>query len=192
VGLIEEAVKVLGVLWIARTIRHDSELDGLIIGAAAGMGFASLESTGYAFTAFLESRGSLSAIVGVTLLRGLLSPLGHGTWTAILAGVLFRQSGARRFHVDRAVIGAYATVVILHGLWDGLPSFLSAFMTSGLDIFLAQAAVGATGLVILWTRWREAVRMHHERLAAESVPASPLAIGGGEDGRRADGRDDAA
>src|SRR5258706_12178882 len=91
VGLIEEFAKILGLLLIVRRRRHDSELDGMILGAAAGMGFAALESTGYAFTAFLLSGGSLSATVGMTLLRGLLAPLGHGTWTAILAGVLFRE-----------------------------------------------------------------------------------------------------
>ena len=79
----------------------------LILGAAAGMGFASLESNGYAFVAFLQSHGSLSITVFVTLLRGLLSPLGHGTWTAILTGVLFRESAPNRFHITRRVIGAY-------------------------------------------------------------------------------------
>ncbi len=171
VGLIEEFVKVLGVLYIARSIRHDSELDGMVIGAAAGMGFASLESTGYAFTAFLSSQGSISTIVGVTLLRGLLAPLGHGTWTAILAGVLFRQSKPRRFRVDRAVIVAYLTVVVLHGLWDGLPSVLGNYVSSGLDILLAQVAVGFVGLLILYRRWREAVRLQRETLAAEAAAA---------------------
>ena len=54
VGLIEEFAKILGVLAIARHRRHDSEMDGLILGGAAGMGFAALESNGYAFTAFLD------------------------------------------------------------------------------------------------------------------------------------------
>ncbi len=159
VGLIEESVKVLGVLWIARHLRHDSELDGIILGAAAGMGFAALESTGYAFTAFLESRGSLSAIVAVTLMRGLTSPLGHGTWTAILVGVLFRESGPTHFRINLAVLGAYLTVVVLHALWDGLPAVLSPFVSSGIDIFIAQMLVGVAGLFILWRRWQEATQL---------------------------------
>jgi protease PrsW len=166
VGLIEEFVKVLGVLWIARRLRHNSELDGLILGAAAGMGFAALESTGYAFTSFLQSGGSISASVGVTLLRGLLSPLGHGTWTAILVGVLFRESAAGWFRLNRRVLGAYLTVVILHGLWDGIPSFLSQFVSSGIDILLAQTLVGAIGLFILWRRWREARRLQLAEFSA--------------------------
>jgi RsiW-degrading membrane proteinase PrsW (M82 family) len=184
VGLIEEFVKILGVLWIARGLRHDSELDGLILGAAAGMGFAALESTGYAFTAFLGSGGSLSVTVAVTLLRGLLSPLGHGTWTAILVGVLFRESAAGRFHVNRKVIGAYLGVVVLHGLWDSLPDLVSAFVSSGPDIFVAEAAVGAVGLFVLWRRWRESV----PRQIAESlpVPASDEQdeVGAGEEAQR--------
>ncbi len=173
VGLIEEFVKVLGVLWIARRLRHDSELDGLILGAAAGMGFAALESTGYAFTAFMASQGSLSVIVAVTLLRGLFSPLGHGTWTAILVGVLFRESTPGRFRVNRRVIGAYLTVAILHGLWDGLPGFVSAFVSSGLDVLVAQVLVGVAGLFILWRRWQEARRRQLAEVLAELSADQP-------------------
>jgi hypothetical protein len=93
IGLIEEFAKILGVWAIARHRRHDAEMDGLILGAAVGMGFASLESNGYAFVAFLQSGGSLSATVWVTLLRGLLSPVGHGTCSN---GV--RRRSSRRVH----------------------------------------------------------------------------------------------
>jgi RsiW-degrading membrane proteinase PrsW (M82 family) len=157
VGLIEEFAKILGVLVVARRREHDAEIDGLVLGAAAGMGFAALESTGYAFTAFLSSRGSLSALVVVTLLRGVLSPVGHGTWTAILASVLFRESG-RRFRIDADVLRTYVLVAVLHGLWDGLPIVISAFLSSGLDVFIGQALVGLTGLLVLRHQWREAVR----------------------------------
>ncbi len=158
VALIEEFVKIWGVLLIARRLQHDSELDGIILGAAAGMGFAAFESMGYSFTAFLRSGGSLSATVGVTMLRGLLSPIGHGTWTALFAAVLFRDSKSRRFRLTFAVAGAYLTAVVLHWLWDGIPGLLSAFVRSGLDIFIAQIAFGAAGIFILWRRWTEAQR----------------------------------
>jgi RsiW-degrading membrane proteinase PrsW (M82 family) len=158
VGLIEEAAKIIGVFVVARHHRHDSEIDGAILGAAAGMGFAALESSGYVFTAFVESGGSLSALVLVTLLRGLLSPVGHGTWTAILASVLFREGRPTTFRLDRAVLGAYLTVSVLHGLWDGLPPIVALVAGAGWDVFVAQAVIGLAGLVILWSRWREAVR----------------------------------
>jgi RsiW-degrading membrane proteinase PrsW (M82 family) len=174
VGLIEEFAKILGVLVVARHHRHDSEIDGVILGGAAGMGFAALESSGYVFTAFVESRGSLSQLVLVTLLRGLLSPVGHGTWTAILASVLFREGSQTRFRINRAVIGAYLTVVVLHGLWDGLPQLIAALTGSGLDVLIGQGLVGVTGLVILWYRWREAVhREVDSRTLAEQMVEQP-------------------
>jgi RsiW-degrading membrane proteinase PrsW (M82 family) len=162
VGLIEEFVKILGVVVIARRWRHDEEMDGLILGAAAGMGFAALESSGYAFTAFLASGGSLSATVTVTLLRGILSPVGHGTWTAILASVLFRESGTSRFNFNLKVLGAYLSVVVLHGLWDVVPALIAASLYPGLDVFIGQSVIGGAGLFILWRRWREARRLQLE------------------------------
>jgi RsiW-degrading membrane proteinase PrsW (M82 family) len=176
VGLIEEFAKILGILVIARRRRHDAMLDGLILGAAAGMGFAALESTGYAFTAFLASGGSLSVTVGVTLLRGILSPLGHGTWTAILAAILFRESKAGRFRINRKVIGAYLTVVILHGLWDGLPILIGAFVSSGPDVFIGQSLIALIGLFILWRRWREARRLQEAQILAAIEEITPVGM----------------
>jgi len=98
-------------------------------------------------------------MVGVTLLRGILSPIGHGTWTAILASVLFRESAARHFRISGKVVGAYLTVVILHGLWDGLPGVVSATLSPGLDVFIGQAIVGGISIFILWRRWSEAQRL---------------------------------
>lgn len=158
VGLIEEFAKILGVLLIARHKRHDSEMDGLILGAAVGMGFAALESTGYAFTTFL-SYGSISSTVVVTLLRGLLSPLGHGTWTAILASVLFRESRNGHFHINLQVIGAYLLVSMLHGMWNGLSLVLSPEVGLGLGVIAAWVVIGTIGLIVLWMRWRDAIRL---------------------------------
>src|SRR5438132_4011394 len=158
VGLIEEFAKILGVLVVARHHRHDSEIDGIILGGAAGMGFAALESSGYTFTAFVDSGGSLTAVVVVTLLRGLLSPVGHGTWTAILASVLFREATPDRFRINGKVIGAYLTVAVLHGLWDGLPPVVATLTGSGTDVLISQGAIGLAGLIILWFRWQDAVR----------------------------------
>ncbi len=172
VGLIEELAKILGVMGIARRRRRDLELDGLILGAAAGMGFASLESNGYAFTAFLESHGSVSVMVGLTLLRALLSPVGHGTWTAILAAVLFRESEPHRFRLNRRVWGAYLTVSVLHGLWDGLPGVLAGLSYPGLHILIGQAVVGAIGFLILARRWREAIQVQKTRLSSPAFPGN--------------------
>lgn len=178
VALIEEFVKVIGVVLIARHYQHDAEMDGLILGAAAGMGFAALESTGYAFTAFLASGGSLTATVMVTLLRGVLSPVGHGTWTAILASVLFRESGKKHFHINLKLLGAYLTVVALHGLWDVVPAIIAVAIHPGLDVLIGQSIIGALGMFILWRRWHEARRMQieHGLPSAEYTPVEESAL----------------
>lgn len=169
VGLIEEFAKILGVIVVARHHRHDSEIDGIILGGAAGMGFAALESSGYVFTAYVASNGSLSSLVEVTLVRGLLSPVGHGAWTAILASVMFREGTRSRFRINWPVIAAFVTVVVLHGLWDGLPPVVDALTGSAMAVLITQAAIGLTGLALLWYRYREAVRRQTRALESERV-----------------------
>lgn len=176
VGLIEEAAKILGVLVIARHRRHDLEIDGFVLGAAAGMGFAALESAGYAFTAFLDSQGSLSMTVATVLVRGLLAPLGHGTWTAILAAVLFREGTVRHFRITMKVAGTYLLVSGLHGLWDGLPAVFALFLPTGPDAIVSQLLVGGTSLYLLRVRWLDAVqRQRATTEAAEIAPAGQVA-----------------
>ncbi len=182
IGLIEEFAKILGVILIARRFRHDLEMDGLILGAAAGMGFAALESMGYAFTAFLSSGGNVSQTVVVTLIRGILSPVGHGTWTAIFASVLFREAKQGHFRINYKVIGAFAIVALLHASWDALPTVITDIFGSGLDVFLGQALVGLLGLFILWLRYRDAKRLQRaSELASFALTpiSSPTQVNGG-------------
>src|SRR3954454_2652813 len=53
VGLIEEGVKLLALMFIARGLTTRTVRDGIVLGAAVGFGFAALESSGYAFTSLL-------------------------------------------------------------------------------------------------------------------------------------------
>ncbi len=166
VGVIEEFAKILGVLIIARHHRHTSEIDGIILGVAAGMGFAALESTGYAFTAFLASNGSLSATVGVTLLRALLAPLGHGLWTAILAAVLFRESAPFHYRFNWKVVAAFLGASILHGLWDILTAAAANVTGAALAQLVGPAVIGTVGLVVVVGLWRQALRRQRQQEAA--------------------------
>lgn len=156
VGAIEEFVKIIGVLILIRRRCNSLRIDGIILGAAAGMGFAALESSGYTFTAFLQSGGSTSLVVYTTLLRGILSPLGHGTWTAILGGTLVGQCSRGNAKINIKVIGAYITVIILHGLWDGLPAIMSTYTPSHIAYFIGDIIVGLISVLILYIMWRKA------------------------------------
>ena len=96
VGLIEEAVKLGALMVLTRHPRARTLRDGMILGAAVGFGFAAFESAGYAFTALFSVDGlSLVQLVQTEVLRGLLAPVGHGLWTAILASHFSSSSTSR-------------------------------------------------------------------------------------------------
>jgi RsiW-degrading membrane proteinase PrsW (M82 family) len=123
VGLIEEAAKLAVLILFTRHLTTRSVRDGMILGAAVGFGFAAFESAGYAFTALFTVNGlSLMQVVQTEVLRGLLTPVGHGLWTAILGGVLFSTWRRGRFALSGRLILAYLGVSVLHGLWDSMHS----------------------------------------------------------------------
>jgi len=121
VGLIEEGVKLAALAFITRHLAVKSVRDGMILGAAVGFGFAGFESAGYAFTALFTVHGlSLMQVVQTEILRGLLAPVGHGLWTAILGGVLFSRSTRDHFAITGRLVLAYLGVSVLHALWDSM------------------------------------------------------------------------
>lgn len=121
VGLIEEAVKLAALAMLTRRLRVRSMRDGMILGAAVGFGFSALESAGDALTALFTPQGlSLSDLVTTELLRGVLAPVGHGLWTAILGGILFAASRRGRFVITGGLVAAYVGVSVLHALWDSM------------------------------------------------------------------------
>ena len=143
IGLIEEAVK-LATLWLlARRLPRYTVRDGMVLGAAVGFGFAALESAGYAFTALFGSSGlSLLNVVETEALRGILTPFGHGLWTAILGGALFATAARSRSGRPRlrgSLIGWYLLMALLHACWDA-----SASIAFWLTLLL-------TGTPVQWT-----------------------------------------
>ena len=113
VGLVEELAKLLALMFVARRLTRYTIRDGVVLGAAVGFGFAALESSGYALTALVVRAGpfvelSLGNLVLTELLRGLLAPVGHGLWTAILGGVLFSSSLLGKLRVTGQVVAAYS------------------------------------------------------------------------------------
>jgi protease PrsW len=119
VGLIEEGVKLAAVWWIARGLHTYHTRDGIALGATVGFGFAAFESAGYAFNALFTMKGlSLASVVETELLRGILTPVGHGLWTGILGGVLFHAARNGRLRLSLGLVVWYLVVSLLHAFWD--------------------------------------------------------------------------
>lgn len=121
VGLIEEAVKLVGLVAVAWGLPSYRVRDGLILGATVGLGFASFESAGYTLNAGFSTGDGFSArdLVSEELLRAAIAPVGHGVWTGLVGAALFRASrGRARPRVDVWVIATYLVASGLHALWD--------------------------------------------------------------------------
>lgn len=121
-GLIEESAKVLVVvLIVGRFIRYKWILNGLLFGAAIGMGFAAFESAGYAFKPILAG-GNFDNIVDSIVLRGLLSPFMHIVWTANAAAALWLVKGGQKFSWnmlgDMRFLRILFSSMILHMIWN--------------------------------------------------------------------------
>jgi RsiW-degrading membrane proteinase PrsW (M82 family) len=122
VAVIEEAAKLIVplILLLTVVVRHERRLptDGLVIGVAAGMGFAALETMGYAFTALLASRGDIGAVQETLFVRGLTAPAGHTAWTGLTAGAMWALIASPSGKRVLAFIATYIGAVVLHTCWD--------------------------------------------------------------------------
>jgi RsiW-degrading membrane proteinase PrsW (M82 family) len=121
VGLVEEGSKGLIIVLAARQMRSREPLEGMILGAIVGAGFAAFETAGYAFTSYVTNvnHARFLSLVETELDRALLAPVGHMLWSAILGGVLFAAvSGHRRFRLTTGVWATFAGVAALHAFWD--------------------------------------------------------------------------
>ncbi|MEK8131853.1 cyclic nucleotide-binding domain-containing protein [Paenibacillus filicis] len=144
VALIEEASKLLICYFFLRGRKQRFKMDAVVFGASAGMGFAAIESVIYGWN-FLGD-GATGSMLAVLWMRGLLSPFGHGTWTAIAAvGIwlgLRRSPGGGRAAALMKMAGLLAAAVLLHTLWD-------YHFASGLLRIAVMAAAGAAGIMLL-------------------------------------------
>lgn len=188
VGLIEEFAKLVALMFVARRLTRYVTRDGIVLGAAVGFGFGALESSGYALNALFVAQGqhislSLGSLVFTELVRGVLAPVGHGLWTAILGGALFSASRDGHIRVTRRVVGVYLLAALFHTLWDAmrgiafiltlvfeatraqriaimegivLPPTITQFKAFLLFEFGGLAVIGLIGLIVLWVMWRRA------------------------------------
>ncbi|HWT92832.1 MAG TPA: PrsW family glutamic-type intramembrane protease [Solirubrobacteraceae bacterium] len=136
----EETVKLLLVLGAAACVPRLRPLDGLILGATVGFGFAAFESAGYALNAAIRDGDfDFRALVENELLRAVEAPFLHGAWTGAVGGAL--ALGRRRL-----VAVTLVAVVVLHALWDASSAAALALVVL-LDGDAGQAAALDAGVL---------------------------------------------
>lgn len=130
VGLVEEVAKAAIVaFFLFKSKKSNYILNGLLVGAAIGAGFAAFETAGYILRYGLN--GGLSTMLGVIKLRGFLAPGGHVAWAAIEGAALMYVKGFEKLdrkHLnDKRFLLICLIPVVLHGIWDmpiNLPYYL--------------------------------------------------------------------
>ena len=139
VGLIEEVAKAAIVAaFLFKSKKSNYILNGLLIGAAVGAGFAAFETAGYILRYGLSS--GLETMLGVIKLRGFLAPGGHVAWAAIEGAGLMYVKGFEKLdkkHLnDKRFLLICLIPIVLHGVWD-MPINTPYYL---LQIFLTVAA----------------------------------------------------
>lgn len=121
VGLIEEVAKAAIVaIFLFKSKKCNYILNGLLVGAAVGAGFAAFETAGYILRYGLN--GGLNTMLQVIKLRGFLAPGGHVAWAAIEgAGLMYVKGFAKldKTHLnDKRFLLICLIPIVLHGVWD--------------------------------------------------------------------------
>ena len=121
VGLIEEVAKAAIVaIFLFKSKKSDYILNGLLVGAAVGAGFAAFETAGYILRFGLNN--GLESMLQVIKLRGFLAPGGHVAWAAIEGAALMYVKGFDKLdkkHLnDKRFLLICLIPIILHGVWD--------------------------------------------------------------------------
>lgn len=118
VGISEETAKLIVIYFFSRKLKNSWILNGLLIGAIVGTGFAVFETAGYAMT----MASDLETLRTIIFQRGILSVGGHVIWSAIAgAALMLVQNGGdmKRENIFTApFFRLFAFPVGLHFLWD--------------------------------------------------------------------------
>lgn len=153
VALTEEGLRYLVLrVWIRRSGSIDQIFDGLALGVAMGIGFATLENTVYFLNLFQQ--GNFDALVFVFFLRFLISTLAHisfgGLMGVLIARGMFDLYSSRRFFAQ-----AFFLPWMLHGLYDLLLSI-------DLSFYAVLVLLPGLAALTLWQNRREFFTLHRK------------------------------
>ncbi len=118
-GPVEELAKLLAVVFVAKQWKSMNwTLNGMLLGAAVGAGFAAFETAGYIFEYAINGGSGIE----IMLIRAMNAPFTHIIWTACTAGALWRFKGERDFNFSMLkewpVLRVLLFVMALHATWN--------------------------------------------------------------------------
>ena len=174
-GVVEEVAKAgIVAYFILREKDAKHTVNGLLVGAAVGAGFAAFESAGYALRFYLNA--DFGRMLDVILLRAYLAPGGHVVWAAMAgyAMMLVKGDGAMSVQVFRkkAFWKIFWIPIAMHAIWD-MP-ILASVETPVVQIALCVASWIVIFVLIsnCLTQLAEKVSKAASEEAAQSLPES--------------------
>ena len=146
--LYEEPAKLLATIWCWNRVAYRNPLAGLILGLAAGTGFAVAETAGYIMEQLTND--GIGAALGTLFLRSALSPFAHGVWTAAVASAWFQVGWRFQSQWEKVFLRALLMAIGLHALWN-LGFFLGLLASATGSYLLFKALLRNRGT---WSaRW---------------------------------------
>ena len=150
--LCEELGKAVPLLLVYRTRWFCDALDGMILGLAAGLGFAAFENLLYFVVAY--DRGGLPAWTTSVSERVIFSTALHGLASSFVGAYFGAAKQNPSAAIRRlALIAGLCAAVALHASWNGLITSAHEEASSALALgALALLAAGATAFFFLFRR----------------------------------------
>jgi RsiW-degrading membrane proteinase PrsW (M82 family) len=168
--LVEEICKGAGVLllFFLRRRTFDGPIDGVVYAGIIAAGFAFTENILYFGQAYNDSGGQPGGLVGIFIMRGLMSPFAHVMFTGALGACV---GYAARHGGPAMVLGAWfvglVPAMLLHGLWNSLTFIHGNFFVLYLVLQVPVFVLFITGIIFLR---RAEARLTRRRLS-DYVPS---------------------
>ena len=176
-AVFEEVPKGLAVVFLFLLSRHefDDVVDGIVYGAAVGLGFNFVESLGY-----MAGHGLLGQLI-VRQVYGLFT--GHATYTALIgAGLGVARQLHGRLPRAAAILSGFLAAIGAHFTWDAV-SFTNVFPSSHgaeeLFVWLPLQVVTVDGPWVLAVIGLLLIGLRNEGRALETELAAEAASGSG-------------
>jgi len=122
VGFVEEVGKLLAIVIFVRMLNPRYILNGMLIGAAIGAGFAVFETAGYGFRFYVMSGFNLDVMLDVLFNRAWSSIGAHVAWATVTGAGLVYIKGDAEFNFSNIFnvkfLKFLAIPIIMHAIWN--------------------------------------------------------------------------